>query len=125
MHRPQPCMHVCPWHTQGRVCTQEGVCSRGDGCAKLTPVLTSLQAHRKCSCPKPVGLAASPFPTQGVSTRPGRFTRMGVLHVHGLAHPQAPICVKMQTRVHLHATEVIMIVMVTHTFAPGTVNLRV
>ena len=81
----------------------------GMGVPKLAPVLTSLQAHRKCSCPKPVGLAASPFPTQGVSTRLGRFTRVGILHVHGLAYPQAPICVKMQTHVHLRATQVITI----------------
>lgn len=59
---------------------------------RLVPVLTSLQAHRKCSCPKPVGLAASPFPTQGLSTRLGRFLHVGVHHVHGLVHPQAPIC---------------------------------
>ena len=60
---PQPCMHACPRRMQAQMCTQAGVCSH-----RLVPVLTSLQAHRKYSCPKPVGLAASPFPTQGVST---------------------------------------------------------
>lgn len=83
------------------------VFTRGWACPGCYPCSPPYRHTGNVRVPSVWALAASPFPTQGVSTRLGRFIRVGLLHAHGLAHPQAPTCVKMQTRVPLRAAEVI------------------